>query len=104
MQCVNNALGKEKSLVEAASRSYSYPMTLAPAALFSKTMSSLSRSVRARFLPTKDAAAILGVSVWTLRSYVHDGRLSYIPGGKWRFDREELDRFIVESKEKEQVL
>ena len=65
----------------------------------------VQREARAtRFLATKAAAEYLGVSVWTLRNHVHEGRLSYIPGGKWRFDREDLERFVVESKEKEQVL
>ena len=66
--------------------------------------SSRVAGVRARFLATRAAAEYLGVSVWTLRNYVHDGRLSYIPGGKWRFDREDLDRFAAMAKEKEQVL
>jgi excisionase family DNA binding protein len=76
-------------------------------AIFSPRASSLFRkvsSVRARFLATRDAAEYLGVSVWTLRSYVHDGRLEYISGGKWRFDRGDLDRFLVASKEREQAL
>lgn len=75
-------------------------------ALFNPRSSSLFRPshVRTRFLATKAAAEYLGVSVWTLRNYVHEGRLSYIPGGKWRFDREDLDRFAAMSKEKEQVL
>jgi excisionase family DNA binding protein len=61
-------------------------------------------SVRPRFLATRAAAEYLGVSVWTLRNHVHEGRLSYIPGGKWRFDREDLDRFAAMAMEKEQVL
>ena len=61
-------------------------------------------SARPRFLATRAAAEYLGVSVWTLRNHVHEGRLSYIPGGKWRFDREDLDRFAAMAKEKEQVL
>jgi excisionase family DNA binding protein len=76
-------------------------------AFFNPRASSLFRkvsSVRTRFLATRDAAEYLGVSVWTLRSYVHDGRLEYIPGGKWRFDREDLDRFLVASKERGQAL
>lgn len=76
-------------------------------AFFNPRAASLFRtvgSVRVRFLATRDAAEYLGVSVWTLRSYVHDGRLDYIPGGKWRFDREDLDRFLVASKEREQAL
>ncbi len=59
---------------------------------------------RTRFLATKAAAEYLGVSVWTLRNHVHEGRLPYLPGGKWRFDRKDLDRFVVDSKEKGQVL
>lgn len=81
-------------------------------ALFNPRASSLFHTVlriqreacATRCLATKAAAEYLGVSVWTLRNHVHEGRLSYIPGGKWRFDREDLDRFVVESKEKEQVL
>jgi excisionase family DNA binding protein len=76
-------------------------------AFFNPRASSLFRkvsSVPARFLATRAAAEYLGVSVWTLRSYVHDGRLDYIPGGKWRFDREDLDIFLVSSKEREQAL
>lgn len=60
--------------------------------------------IQTRFLATKAAAEYLGVSVWTLRNHVHEGRLSYIPGGKWRFDREDLDRLVAMTKEKEQVL
>jgi excisionase family DNA binding protein len=104
-------------------RSYSYKMTPelcaalfgAPALHLSKDVSnaffprssSLFRKasrVRTRFLATRDAAEYLGVSVWTLRNHVHEGRLSYIPGGKWRFDREDLDRFAAMAKEKEQIL
>jgi excisionase family DNA binding protein len=70
-------------------------------AFFNPLASSLFRT---RFLATKAAAEYLGVSVWTLRNHVHEGRLSYIPGGKWRFDRKDLDRFVMESKEKERVL
>jgi excisionase family DNA binding protein len=76
-------------------------------AFFNPRASSLFRkvsSVRTRFLATRAAAEYLGVSAWTLRNHVHEGRLSYIPGGKWRFDREDLDRFAAMSKEKEQVL
>ena len=64
----------------------------------------MASGVRPRFLATRAAAEYLGVSVWTLRNHVHEGRLSYIPGGKWRFDREDLDRFAAMAKEKEQVL
>jgi excisionase family DNA binding protein len=70
-----------------------------PSSLFQK----LSRG-ESRFLPTKKAAEYLGVSVWTLRNHVHEGRLSYIPGGKWRYDRRDLDRFLETSKEKELVI
>ena len=76
-------------------------------ALFNPQASSLFRKtnrIQTRFLATKAAAEYLGVSVWTLRNHVHEGRLSYIPGGKWRFDREDLDRFVAMTKEKEQVL
>lgn len=90
-------------------RSYSYKMTpeLSAALFGGAKKPSLFRkasSVRARFLATRDAAEYLGVSVWTLRNHVHEGRLSYIPGGKWRFDREDLDRFAAMAKEKEQIL
>lgn len=87
---------------------HSFKMTPALTAVcFDGADSSLFRDalpIQTRFLATKVAAAYLGVSVWTLRSYVHDGRLSYIPGGKWRFDREDLDQFMVASKEREHVL
>jgi excisionase family DNA binding protein len=76
-------------------------------AIFNPPPSSLFRKVshvQTRFLATKAAAEYLGVSVWTLRNHVHEGWLSYIPGGKWRFDREDLDRFAAMAKEKEQVL
>jgi excisionase family DNA binding protein len=75
-------------------------------ALFNPRASSLFKAsrVQTRFLATKAAAEYLGVSVWTLRNHVHEGRLSYIPGGKWRFDREDLDRFAAMAKEREQVL
>lgn len=90
-------------------KSYSYKMTPELSAAFfgGPSTSSLFRKascVQSRFLATRAAAEYLGVSVWTLRNHVHEGRLSYIPGGKWRFDREELDRFAAMAKEKEQVL
>jgi len=80
---------------------------LPPCYDFGPRASSLFRKsspVRTRFLATRAAAEYLGVSVWTLRSHVHGGRLSYFPGGKWRFDREDLDRFAAMAKEQEQVL
>lgn len=75
-----------------------------PRSFLFRTDSSARREVTPRFLATKAAAEYLGVSVWTLRNHVHEGRLSYIPGGKWRFDRGDLDRFAAQSKEKEQIL
>ena len=90
-------------------RAYSYPMTpeLSAGLFGGPGASSLFRKasrIQTRFLATKAAAEYLGVSVWTLRNHVHEGRLSYIPGGKWRFDREDLDRFAAMAMEKEQVL
>jgi excisionase family DNA binding protein len=98
----------ERIMMQALYKSYSYEMTPEPSAAFfgGPGASSVFRAsrVRTRFLATKAAAEYLGVSVWTLRNHVHEGRLSYIPGGKWRFDREDLDRFAAMAKEKEQVL
>ena len=90
-------------------KSYSYKMTPELSAAFfgglgASSLFRKARRIEARFLATKAAAEYLGVSVWTLRNHVHEGRLSYIPGGKWRFDREDLDRFAAMAKEKEQVL
>ncbi|HTT18063.1 MAG TPA: helix-turn-helix domain-containing protein [Candidatus Sulfotelmatobacter sp.] len=96
-------------MMQASYKSYSYKMTpeLSAVLFGGPGASSLFRKashIQTRFLATKAAAEYLGVSVWTLRNHVHEGRLSYIPGGKWRFDREDLDRFAAMAKEKEQVL
>ena len=54
-----------------------------------------------RVLKTREAAEYLGISVWTLRDHVHAGRLHYLPGGAWRFDRDDLDEFVKQSKERQ---
>jgi excisionase family DNA binding protein len=90
-------------------QTYDVEMTSALSAAFfgGSKNSSLFRqasSVRTRFLATRAAAEYLGVSVWTIRNHAHEGRLPYIPGGKWRFDREDLDRFAGMAKETAQIL
>jgi excisionase family DNA binding protein len=60
--------------------------------------------IQPKVLKTRDAAAYLGVSRWTLRNFVHNGRLAYLPGKHWRFSTEDLDECIRRNREKETVI
>jgi excisionase family DNA binding protein len=62
------------------------------------------RGVAPKALKTREAAAYLGVSMWTLRNFVHDGILEYLPGKHWRFSTDDLDEYIQRSREKEPAI
>jgi len=62
------------------------------------------REVRRQTLRVKEAAEYLGVSPWTLRNYVHDGRMAHLPGKVWRFVIADLDKFLAQTKETKGVL
>jgi excisionase family DNA binding protein len=54
-----------------------------------------------RLLRTRQAAEYLGVSPWTLRRLVQDGRIPVVQvgeGSPWLVDLSDLDRFIAEHK------
>lgn len=51
----------------------------------------------ARLLTLREAAAYLGVSYWTVRSWIESGRLPHVrlPGRRLlRIDRADLDRLV----------
>jgi excisionase family DNA binding protein len=62
------------------------------------------RGIPPKALKTRGAAAYLGVSMWTLRNFVHDGLLEYLPGKHWRFSTDDLDEYIRRNREKEPAL
>ena len=46
-------------------------------------------------LTIKEAAKLLDVSTRTVNRYIKDGKLkAYMVGNKWRFEKEEIQRFI----------
>jgi excisionase family DNA binding protein len=50
-------------------------------------------------LPIKNAAQVLGVSVWCLRSWAYSGRVAHHKVGKLvMIHRDEIDRLIQESE------
>ena len=54
-----------------------------------------------RLLPLKDAAAWLGLSVWSLRERIWAGDIPVVrfPGGRRQFiDVQDLERFIEQNK------
>lgn len=55
-----------------------------------------------RLLRTKEAAAYLSMSPWSLRQLVDRGELPFVSCGDntsaWRFDIRDLDRFIEQHK------
>lgn len=55
-----------------------------------------------RMLRTADAAAYLGISVWTLRKLVREGKIKCQFGNgvrsPWLFDLNELNRYIEEQQ------
>jgi len=57
-----------------------------------------SKQLEPRLLRTKQAAAYLAVSPWTLRKLAQDGKLPVIADGAWRFDRVDLDKYVEQSK------
>ena len=63
--------------------------------------------IQPRLLGLQDAARYVGVSTWTIRAYLADGRLRRVrlpgPGGgepleRILLDREELDRLVEDAK------
>jgi len=57
----------------------------------------------ARGLKTSAAAAYLGISPWSLRQLVYRREIPVIRGRHWLFDRNDLDRFIEQSKTERSV-
>lgn len=50
-------------------------------------------------LTLKEAAEVLDVSTRTLNRYIKDGKIkAYMVGSKWRFEKEEIERFIKGEK------
>ena len=50
-------------------------------------------------LTLKEAAEVLDVSTRTLNRYIKDGKIkAYMVGSKWRFEKEEIERFIKGDK------
>jgi excisionase family DNA binding protein len=61
----------------------------------------IQNPVRPRLLPLKKAAECLGVSDWTLRTFIWNGVIPYVryPGGRKMFiDVADLDRFVERNK------
>lgn len=61
-----------------------------------------TETVRKRLLTTKEAAQYLGVSTWTIRRLVQEGKLPVVSGCEecnWRFDVRDLDHWIEQNKE-----
>lgn len=60
-----------------------------------------SATIVPRLLRTKQAAEYLSMSEWSLRNLVHDGKLPVVGAEDscaWRFDRNDLDVFVDNSK------
>jgi excisionase family DNA binding protein len=57
--------------------------------------------VDARLLSTRQAADYLGISAWTVRRLAHDGELPFIRRKYFYFDLRDLDRYIIEHRERE---
>jgi excisionase family DNA binding protein len=69
--------------------------TLHPVSLTAPTASHAIRQL----LPMKDAARVLGISVWTLRSWVYSGRCaSHKLGSKVCVSELELSRILMETE------
>jgi len=58
----------------------------------------MNQPIQRRLLKTKQAADYFHCSPWEIRELVHDGKLNPVVfgdnGGAWRFDVEDLDKFI----------
>ena len=56
-----------------------------------------------RLMPLKEAAAELGVSVWSLRHWIWQGKIScvrFCRGGKQFIDKRDIEQFIDDHKER----
>jgi excisionase family DNA binding protein len=63
--------------------------------------SNIKKAILPIRLRTREAAQYLGVSTWTMRRLVHEGKLAYTcdsEDGWWRFDVRDLDRYVEASK------
>jgi hypothetical protein len=61
-----------------------------------------STTITPRLLKTRDAARYLGISAWKLRNLVQRGEVPCILGdatSPWLFDRQDLDGWILRSKQ-----
>ena len=59
------------------------------------------KAILPRRLRTRQAAQYLGVSTWTVRRLVYEGKLTYTcdsEDGWWRFDVRDLDKYLEASK------
>jgi hypothetical protein len=54
-----------------------------------------------RLLKARQAAEYIGVSTWKLRNETQAGKIPYLPGegtAPWRWDINDLDKYIESSK------
>jgi excisionase family DNA binding protein len=59
-------------------------------------------SVEPRLLTVKETAARMNVTVWCVRNWIWDGKLSYIPAGKkFLIDPGDLEKLVISLKRKE---
>jgi excisionase family DNA binding protein len=61
-----------------------------------------STIITPRLLKTRDAASYLSISAWKLRNLVQSGEIPCILGDgtcPWLFDRQDLDAWVLRSKQ-----